>query len=192
MFHGRWERQAKRLPLCSCHSPLELRPPLCRTNLGNKALLGPSSAVCSHSFVSGNRAPSSAPWRPFHHLLSLLHSSTNRRPLLPKFQAVLLEVLMSILDPSWPHADSQAAMLLQMEESKLHSAFRPGWVIWRKTHHLHQQGCQHSRSSLGRLSTWQLHSWSSGRAGAHPRQSIDAQRDFPLVLSTCQHGYVWL
>lgn len=82
MFRGRWERQAKRLPLCSGHSPLDLRPPLCRTSLGNQALLGLSSAVCSYSFVSGNRAPSSALWRPFHHLVSLLHSSTSRRPLL--------------------------------------------------------------------------------------------------------------
>lgn len=47
MFRGRWERQARRLALHSGHSPLELRPPLCRTNLGDAAPLGPSSAVCS-------------------------------------------------------------------------------------------------------------------------------------------------
>lgn len=84
MFHGQWERQARRLSLCSGHSPLELCPPLCRTNLADMALLGPSSAACSHGLVSGNWAPSSALWRPFCHHLSLLPSSfLEMWPLLP-------------------------------------------------------------------------------------------------------------
>lgn len=71
MFRGWWERQARRLALCSGHSPLELCPPLCRTNLGDVSLLGPSSTICSHGFIPGNWAHSSALWRWLHHLLSL-------------------------------------------------------------------------------------------------------------------------
>lgn len=84
MFRGRWECQARTLALRSGRSPLELCPTLCRTNLGDVALLGPFSAVCSHGFISGNWAHSSALWRWFHHLLSLLPSSfLETWPLLP-------------------------------------------------------------------------------------------------------------
>lgn len=86
---------------------------------------------------------------------------------------------MSILDPS-----SSSGHVLSprqrcscgSEGSKLGSAFHACWVIWRRAHCPHQ----HSRGSLGWHSTGQLCSWSPG---VHPGQSMDAGKDFPLVLS---------
>lgn len=148
MFHGWWERQASRLPLCSGRSHLELCPPLCRTNLGDMVLLQQSALTASFQGTG-------LPPLPFgEHVISSFPPAEQ-----PSRNMAFASIIsgcppesdgdIGSISLQWSHADYQAVMLLQIEKPKLGSPLHPGWVICRGAHHPYQQSCQHGRGSLG-------------------------------------------